>query len=213
MQLFKDEVYKKLEEKLKQPSDYNRVEETLMMIKSDLRLSKLLDAYFKKNAITERARGYYGHGDMYNGTFRDRSIKILQLDGNTVPYPVALLIGVRYANQSLPILFSYHPNQDNKAEKRLFVKEESGGLYLVRIDENERIYNNKRIVDTGIFERVKPTDILEGLEKAVMQVIETKNTADLPADTKLDLPMLKSALQEKDSYLEGIITRAKNIEV
>jgi hypothetical protein len=170
MDLFKEEVYERMEECLRRPSACNGMEEALRKINHDKRLQDFIKEYAVKNAISKRYPGLYGYGNVEEKTFKEVNIPLWRKSGES---PLRMYIGPDPSKNVAPIFMAYtHEARDSDGDPftaidYLEVIESEDCFYL----KGQGIYNNKRIGEMGYFTKVRKEKILSGLEKAINKLV------------------------------------------
>ena len=174
MKLFSDEVYKNLENQLKEKPLHNGIEDALNMISKDKKLHKWIRKYSERNAITHNNFGEYGNGSDFD--FVDRKILIWidkEKSGKNDERDL-LYIGPDPNVKIMPIflrVWDFDTSEDSMLYENYKILKKDKGYYL---ENKESHLHNRRITETGIFNDISSKDILSSLEKSILQLIRRK---------------------------------------
>jgi len=159
--LFRDQVYKKLEEKL---IHLHPIEEALRKINRDEKLQAIIKNYAIKYSLERDTEGYYLLGD------RDRGIFFWNDTGNR------LYIGPDQNEDIAPIFFrrGVPAREDGPYTGYDYTNfqllEENNGFYLTGPPKDE--LSGKKITSVGILFELSEKQILKGLKEAVNKLLE-----------------------------------------
>ena len=187
MQLFRKEVYQKLQD----TSSLERgVEEALTQIVNDTNLQAAIRNYARRNEISHKGEGEYGSGlseeealclDDY--TFKDRKIVFWSKEENSLyigPDPNKKIMpiylrtkGLKRVSDHVVMEFDYCDVYYNLAIKQ----RKPGKFYLENgknssLDEMEgEVIPGQRIIDIPFLQGISARLFLDGLEKAIAKII------------------------------------------
>lgn len=171
MQLFKEEVYKKLEEKLKQPSDHNGIEDALRMINADKRLQNFLFRYAKKSGLKYDAFGHPFYSNKEEITFWEGKTKYMV----DTDIPNKLYLCPNINDTITPILIRTR-SPTSSIFIDLVTEEKTDGFYINDKKYNSR-YNGARLIHTRLLpENLTAKQIFCGLEKSILNLSEQNET-------------------------------------
>jgi hypothetical protein len=195
MNLFKEEVY----EKLQQTSNIDRgIEEAISQIIGDSDLQMAIRNYARKNEIFQKGPGEYGTGVREycgaNNTFRDRRIIFWERESPVMvrreAKPVEkdqLYIGPDLEAEVMPIYLRFWTLNDEPepwAPEFVYTnleveQKEPGKFYLEKIPDTWSIEMQRRLeiagrrmIDVPFLHGKPASDFLDGLEKALANILQ-----------------------------------------
>lgn len=179
--LLKDEVYDELE---KIANGLSGVETALQLIKRDEKLQRFLRQYAKKNGI------YTGHGYCYVGSrptdgSADRAIHIWNngsWDKEIGTWNSEIYIGPHSEREISPIFLSHYNGDGCGPYATPEIVEKEDGFYVEDPNHGNKIYgkyasvyHRQRITRVQSLVGVSTKVILDGLEKAIVKIMENQD--------------------------------------
>ncbi len=161
MQLFKEGVYKKLEEKLKEA---NEIEIALKMINADKRLQKFIQGYAVKNGVKSE-----GYGEYTLGSKRAE----IELWKDKTEYSNLLYLGIDAKREIAPIYvrtWSIDCEWGGKVYNNCLIEEEREGFY---VDSKNPKEMRKRLIHASLLpDNLSAKQIFGNLEKSILNLGE-----------------------------------------
>lgn len=191
--LFKPEVYEAMQRSLNDPSKYRRAEEAFEMFYADKELQDFLRAYAKKEDITESKGGYRSPPiSRFSQAGEDRHILLIddqerQGHNSGEPFGVrksGIYLGPRQEGDAAIMIYTHLgeiiPHQSTGLATGEIIKDDTWKIkcytYFGGCSGDNIKFDGKSfpVSQAPLFQRISKQDILNGLEKAIEQLLRTE---------------------------------------